>query len=546
MKKRPLSLAFIWHMHQPWYKEPTMGEYLLPWVRLHGIKDYYEMANILRNFPQIHPTFNFAPSLLTQINDYIYGQAKDTHLKLSRILAKDLTQKDKEVILSTFFLGYLETMINPYPRYKELFDKYHRNETFNEQDLLDLQVWSNLSWFCHSFKEQDELIHSLISKGRNFTEEEKRRLLNKAKWILLKIIPEYKRLQDEGQIEISISPYYHPILPLLIDSSCAKEAEPGLKLPRNLLGAEDDAREQIRQAVRFYKGCFDCVPRGMWPSEGAVSSGIIPLIAQEGITWLASCEGILFRSLERKFDKRDLYRPYQLQMEGWNLSIVFRNRTLSDLISFSYSKWNAADAVKDLVGRLHHIHSQLGDDEDHLVTIILDGENPWEYYQNNGYDFLFLLYEALSYEEGIRTVTVSEYLEDNSPKEVIKKLHPGSWINQNFHVWIGHPEDNLAWECLYEARQCLLKFSEEKGKDASFKEAIENAWNQLFIAEGSDWFWWYGDEYRSEEDEIFDRLFREHLISVYKFIGISPPESLLQPIKKAKRGGTHYPTMARG
>lgn len=539
-------MAFIWHMHQPYYKEPLKGEYLLPWVRLHGLKDYYEMAAILADFPCIHLTFNLVPSLLVQINDYIYGQAQDAHLRLTSTPAKNLTQEDKDIVLKTFFMGHAETMINPHLRYRELLDKRNRKESFGEQDLLDLQVWSNLAWFGRLFRKHDALIHSLISKGRDYTEEDKKKLLNKAKWILLKIIPEYKKLQDEGRIEISISPYYHPILPLLVDGACARREDPDIALPRNTLRAEEDAAEQIGQAAKFYKRHFGRSPRGMWPPEGAVSNEIVPLMTGEGFAWLASCEGILAKSLKKALTPKDLYRPYRLDIGGEGLSIVFRDRTLSDMIGFSYSKWNPADAVGDFVGRLHHIHDGLTGDEDHLVTIILDGENAWEYYQNDGYDFLSLLYDTLSKDEGIETVTVSQYLEDHHPTEVIRDLYPGSWINHNFRIWIGHREDNLAWDYLHEARRSLVEFEQEHKDNKRLKEGIKKAWQELYIAQGSDWFWWYGDDHTSREDEIFDRLFREHLVGIYRFIDQNPPKYLLRPIKKAGKINSSYSTMHRG
>lgn len=546
MKKRPLYLAFIWHMHQPYYKEPLKGEYLLPWVRLHGYKDYYEMIQNLEDFPRIHCNFNLVPSLLVQINDYIYGQAQDIHLRLSTIAAEELREEEKKEILDTFFMGYIETMINPYPRYRELFDKRNRGETYNVQDFLDLQVWSNLSWFSHIFKGRDSFIHALLVKGRDYNEEEKRRLLAKGKWILLKIIPGYKRLQDEGQIEISISPYYHPILPLLVDPTCARFGEPDLVLPQNPLKAEEDARVQIRRAVRFYHRRFGRRPRGMWPSEGAISNEVIPLIAEEGLFWLASCEGILGKSLGRGISGQDLYRPYRLDIDGANISIVFRDRTLSDLISFSYSKWRAEDGVSDLVNRLHRIKAGLPDSEDHLVTIIMDGENAWEYYQNDGYDFLSLLYSTLSKERWLKTVTISEYLEGHPPTVSIKDLYPGSWINHNLRIWVGHREDNLAWDYLYKARERLTGFTRKQRGKKEFKEGIEKAWDELYVAEGSDWFWWFGEDHSSGEDAIFDMLFREHLASVYRFIGQTPPAYLSRPIKKTGRSGSPYSTMARG
>ena len=544
-----LSVAFLWHMHQPYYKDAKTGQYRMPWVRLHGLKDYYDMVAVLDDFPQIRQTFNLVPSLIEQIQDYAENQVYDEHLLLTERPANALADAEKEKMLSSFFNCNPQTMIYPHPRFYQLFEKRGKDpqnirakaRDFDVQDFLDLQVWSNLVWIDPLFK-NDPFISYLIKKGKNFTEDEKRRLILKQREILGKILPKYKELQDKGQIEISSSPYFHPIMPLLCDTAVAKIALPGIQLPQERFSHPEDASAQIDQGIRLYEKTFGKRPQGIWPSEGGVSEQIVPILAEFGVRWVATDEEILYLSLmtkkkeENKSISKDagvLYRPYKITVENCELSILFRDHTLSDLIGFVYSNWDAEEAAFDFTQRLHQIRENIpkGDLSTAVVAIILDGENCWEYYENDGHDFLSALYTKLSEDRLLRTTTISDILEINESPQELPGLFAGSWINHNFRIWIGHPEDNLAWDLLKKTRDALVEFEKRKGPDSEPQKILQTAWKEIYVAEGSDWNWWYGDEHQAEGIEEFDRMFRSHLLYVYELINQDPPDELYQPIK---------------
>jgi alpha-amylase/alpha-mannosidase (GH57 family) len=352
------------------------------------------------------------------------------------------------------------------------------------------------------------------------------------------IIPEYRELWASGQIEISASPYYHPILPLLCNTESAWVASPGLALPRRFSHPED-ARAQVSRAVERFKEVFGERPHGMWPSEGSVSEDIIPILAGEGINWIASDEEVLAQSLGVRFDRdfyggckkpEALYRPYRAASGGSSVNIVFRDHTISDLIGFVYSKWDPKNAVDDFVGRLHKVRKDLRQKgvDDGLVSIVLDGENAWEHYRNDGRDFLMRLYERLSDESGLDITTVGGYLESGPEVRELPKLHAGSWINHNFNIWIGHEEDNAAWDALSDARDMLAEY--EAGPGVKDEENLKLAWEEIYIAEGSDWCWWYGADHTSENDREFDELFRKHIANIYSLVDKTPPDNLMIPI----------------
>ncbi len=549
MSDHPLYIAFVWHMHQPYYKDDISDSYILPWVRMHGIKDYYDMPALLTDFPDIHQTFNLVPSLLKQIRDYVENDATDKFLTLTLKPAAELDRKDKLFLLKNSFMANWDTMIKPYPAYWQLLDRRGYSVSPNDlenairyyttQDYLDLQVWFNLTWFDPLFKQSDPFIKGLIQKGSGFTEREKSLLIQKQREVMALIIPEYKRLAGMGRIELTTTPFYHPILPLLYDTDLAKVATPDIHLPANRFAHPEDAKTQIERALAYHEDLFGSRPQGMWPAEGSVAEEILPLVAEAGIKWIGTDEGVLSRSLgvpiERDFagvmkNPGVLYKPYLVGKGDQRVSIVFRDHTLSDLIGFVYSKWDYKNAVHDLIDRLHRVRRGLSAGP-HLVSVILDGENAWEYYQNDGRDFFLYLYERLSAEQGIRCVSVGEYLREHPAQAAIEHLHAGSWINANYRIWIGHEEDNRAWDLLTQTRQALTDYASRNG-DA---EILAKAWEEIYIAEGSDWCWWYGDDHFSENDEEFDLLFRTHLMNVYRIIGSDVPDELQIPILREDR-----------
>ncbi len=544
-----LRVAFLWHMHQPYYKDARSSQYQMPWVRLHGLKDYFDMVAILDDYPSIRQTFNLVPCVVEQIQDYASNQVYDEHLLLTEKPTKDLTRVEKEKILTSFFSCNPKTMIYPHARFYQLFEKRGEDgeklksavQDFDVQDFLDLQVWSNLAWVDPIFK-KDPFVSYLLKKGADFTEEDKKGLISKEREILGSILPKYRELQDKGQIEVTFSPYFHPISPLICDTQVAKLALPNIQLPKERFSHPEDLEAQVDLGIRLYQRVFGRKPKGMWPSEGSVSEQIIPRVAKFGIQWIATDEEILY--LSNIFSKTRWtksisggeslrYKPHKISVEESELSIVFRDHTLSDLIGFVYSSWDAEEAVNDFVNRLHKIRESLPqkDLSRFLVSVILDGENCWEYYKNDGHDFLSSLYIRLSEDKLLETTTISSFLEKTAEFERLPRLFAGSWINHNFRIWIGHPEDNLAWDLLKMTRDALIEYQQQAKEKAGTEEILEKAWKEIYIAEGSDWCWWYGDEHQGPGTDQFDRIFRSHLLYVYELIDKEAPEVLYEPIR---------------
>ncbi len=514
-----LYLAFIFHMHQPYYKDLLTQEAALPWVRLHGVKDYLDMVKILEKYPLIRQTFNIVPSLFEQIEDYTNRNIKDKFFELSYKEASSLTGEEKSFILENFFSINKDTVIATFPRYFELYFKRENQKDFNTQDYLDLQAWFNLAWIDPYFRNSIPELKKVVAKARFFTEEEKHTVLDKQVEILEDIIPTYRNFMALGQIEVSVTPYYHPIMPLLFNTNIAREANKNSSLPKIGFSFPEDAKAQIYEAVKFYQERFGVAPCGMWPSEEAVSEHILPFIINSGINWIVTDEAILFKSLRlKKREGRVLYQPYLLERKDGNLNIVFRDRNLSDLIGFIYHRWKAEVAVTDFMKHLENIALEFPK-EDTLVTIAMDGENAWEYFANDGHDFLELLYQRLSEATFVKTTTVSEYIKNHPARNKIRRLAAGSWIYGEFSKWINNPFKNKAWEYLSIARKLLEEMR-------SKKQGIPDlAWKQIHIAEGSDWFWWYGDNQMD-----FDRLFRRHLANFYTILGKDIPEYLKKPL----------------
>lgn len=544
MTDKPLHVVFLWHMHQPFYKDPVTGQYRLPWVRLHGTKDYLDMVEILDEFPPIKQNFNLVPSLLEQLDDYCEGGATDTYLEASRKEAKDLSPEERHFMLDNFFLAHWDNMIGLFPRYSELLTKRGvrpgRSELdraaryFTDQDFLDLQVLFNLCWVDPLFREKDPFLSYLCRKGKGFTEEDKRTLIEKQMEILKRIIPAYREKSATGRIELSFSPFYHPILPLLCDTDIARLSMPEVKLPGRRFRHPEDALRQIRGGMEYFERTFGFKPTGMWPPEGSVSEEVLSMISREGIKWVATDEGVLSNSLGKQLRDNTgrmitpnlLYRPYFFD----EVSVIFRDRVLSDQIGFVYSQKEAGEAAEDLIHRLLEIRKDLPVGGPYLVPIILDGENAWEYYKNDGRDFLLRLYEGLSLDERLETVTISEFISEAGKGERLAGLFPASWINADFGIWIGHEEDNTAWNYLGHVRDRLEGFEKQNPGVRT-----EEAWKAIQIAEGSDWNWWYGDDHLSETQEEFDELFRLNLMKVFREVGAEVPEWLFVPVLKRDR-----------
>jgi alpha-amylase/alpha-mannosidase (GH57 family) len=541
-----VALAFLWHQHQPYYPDDVAGDNPMPWVRLHGVKDYYGMALHLQEVPEMHCTINLVPSLLLQLQAYTERGATDQYLLVSRKPADSLSADDSLFLLDHFFMADPEQMIRPYRRYAELHQRRGagRNTArealrrFQARDLRDLQVWFNLAWVHPLAVERDSDLRELHAKGRNFTEEEKNRLLDKHLEILREVIPLHQQLTDRGQVELTTTPYFHPILPLLFDKKLAREAMPEVKLPRHGTGFPEDAAVHVRRAVEQHTKLFGKPPRGLWPAEGSVCQVMLPLLARHGIRWIATDEEILSASTQG-FVSRDsrghvrnpdqMYRPYKVVEAGHELGIVFRDHALSDMIGFHYQRSEPMAAAEDFVRHLREIGQAVGGNQPALVSVILDGENCWEHYPGGGVPFLRALYDRCTKAGDIHPVQVGAFLDQYPPRDTLPHLFAGSWISHNFAIWIGHEEDNTAWDALHVAREHLRQRAQQEHVPS---EALSRAWEELYIAEGSDWFWWFGDDHSSAQDALFDYLFRKHLQNIYLLLGDTPPADLGRPISR--------------
>lgn len=543
----PLYIAFVWNQHQPFYQDTVKKEYIMPWVRLHATKDYYQMAAILRKYPDIHQTFNLTPSLVAQLEDYLDG-ADDYYLRVMKPV-DELTREEKRFLLQHYFDIHWDRAIGCWPRYSQLLSKQGRCKEpasvdaalarFTDQDYLDLQVWFNLAWIDPEVREQDAELTALLQKGQMFSETDKELVIKKQWDIIRQVVPVHRELAESGQIELITTPFYHPIVPLLIDTRSALRASPGLHLPRTFSYPEDAAEQTVR-AVNQFRRCFGGFPLGIWPPEQAVSPETLALFAEHGFRWTVTDEDILARSLHTEIyrdgfghvlNADELYRPYKMKIQDKEIAILFRDHHLSDRIGFVYHHMNMDHAVDDLIHRFHKIRESVaGCQGPHLVTIALDGENAWEWYPNDKKEFLNRLYSRLSQDTLLKTVTVAEFLAQHPPERELAHLHSGSWVDHSVTRWIGSESKNRLWEMLLEARGML-----EKIRGTISPERLLRAKENLLIAEGSDYTWWV-DSMPYFLAAPFEALFRKHLLNVYRECGQTPPAYLEEPVIQPQHG----------
>ena len=533
--KKKLYLAFMWHMHQPYYKDDISGEYKMPWVFLHAIKDYYELVRYIEKFSSIKATFNVVPSLLEQLREYESGFVNDSLLSLIKKHVSVLTVEEKKKLSTMLFYSNPKTMILPLKRYAELYDKknsFKDSDDFalqiSDDEMVDLQVLFLLSWCSNALRERSKVVTSMLSKGRGFGHPDKEDLLDELFGFVKTIIPYYGKMQKEGRIEVSTTPYYHPILPLLLDKNAAKEADRWAVTPKEFADFRSDAAMHVKDAVSYYEGLFGAAPSTFWPAEGSVSVEALRLLSSNGVKHVGADEDVLFKSIEGRL-RSNLYKKYYVG-DDYKIGVLFRDKGLSDLLGFTYSNKNPKEAAADFISRLSQIKDTLSFNP--VVPIILDGENAWEYYDNNAKDFFEALYEEIERADWCETLTFSEvFQKDDVESGYIEHIKPGSWIYGTFSTWMGHEEKNRGWELL-----SIAKNSYEAKKSMLAEEADKKAKKELMIAEGSDWFWWYGDDHYTPQADEFDELFRKHLINIYKIIGETPPQKMFEPICKVKTG----------
>jgi alpha-amylase/alpha-mannosidase (GH57 family) len=550
-----LHVALLWHQHQPVYRTtlaPAPGGLTLPWVRLHALRDYYGMAALAAEHPAVHVTINLTPVLLDQLEDYTECRGTDRALELTLRPAEHLAPEEREELLGAFFDADWHRQIFVHPRYRELFEARRAGAPFAVQDLRDLQMWFSLAWFASEFRAGDVRlvtgetvsVRSFVEQDRGYAHDDITAMVEEQYKVLRAVVPLHRQLQQEGRIEVTTTPWAHPILPLLLDTGPAAVDRPGTWLPRRFAHPED-ATLHVRRAVEQYERLFGARPRGLWPAEGAVCADMIPLLARHGIRWMATDAGVLARSGHwgyRVDDPDVLCQPRRAANAGAELSVLFRDPWLSDRIGFHYQQ--VADpeaAARDFTAQLEsRVAARLRDPTDRLVTIVLDGENAWGGYADDGRPFLRALYRALGESDHLRCVTPSEYLEGNvargiashpvAAQEAVHDLATGSWIDEcgsapgvDLGTWIGEQEENRAWELLGAVRDDLA----QAGATAS---SAPRSFDALTAAEGSDWFWWFGDDQDSGCDERFDELFRMHLSNVHRALGAAPDAALSVPL----------------
>jgi alpha-amylase/alpha-mannosidase (GH57 family) len=556
---KSVDLVFLWHMHQPDYRDYSSGDFVLPWTYLHAIKDYTDMAYHLERHPKIRAVVNFVPVLLDQIEDYAdqfaTGNLRDPLLRLLvHEDSCDLTPRQRQLALNACFRSNHTKMIAPYPAYKRLWELYTKVEPDGEvamsylsgQYVADLLTWYHLAWCGESVRRESALVAGLMSKAEAFTYQDRKNLLDLIGELVSGIIPRYRKLAESGQIEISSTPHYHPLAPLLIDFASAKEAMPDAPLPEspNYPKGRQRVTAHIRRAKSSHEKRFGSEPRGMWPAEGSISTEAVEVFASEKLKWIASGEGVLANSLiaaSMPVEDRSqyLYRPYRLEKGADGLECFFRNDQLSDLIGFEYSRWHGKDAATNFVDQVDEIARSAPEGETPIVSVILDGENAWEYYPYNGYYFLDELYSELELHANIRTNTYSRYLKSRNSRTNPAKVHTlpgivaGSWVYGDFSTWIGSSEKNRAWDMLCVAKR---SFDMVVASDRLTQAEQDAAERQLCSCESSDWFWWFGDYNPSNSVESFDRLFRHDLRELYNLLKLTPPAVLDEPISQG--GGT--------
>lgn len=567
---KPLDLVFLWHMHQPDYRDYSTGDFVLPWVYLHAIKDYSDMAAHLEQHPKVKAVVNFVPILLDQLEDYeqqfASGQIRDPLLRL--LVCENLnevSQEERQLVLESCFRSNLSKMVAPYPSYKRLFDMFKAVEAsgrvmqsyLSGQFLADLLTWYHLAWFGETVRREHDVLIQMMSKDENFTYEDRKLIFELIGQVVSGIIPRYRKLAKSGQIEISATPHYHPLAPLLLDFKSARECEPHSSLPQaaSYPGGKSRVQAHVLSTMKSHHARFGVTPHGIWPAEGAVSTSLIEVLAGQKCRWAASGEGVLANSLRKHGDLPErsqyLYRPYRLQGAGNSVHCFFRDDRLSDLIGFEYSNWNGKDAANNFVAQLETIANQASDDEPPLVGVILDGENAWEYYPYNGFHFLNDLYSSLEAHENICTTTYSEYLDrvegkgaQGFPKHgELPELVAGSWVYGTFSTWIGSPHKNHAWDLLCMAKQSYDMVMAAGRLSAKEKEAAEK---QLSSCESSDWFWWFGDYNPSDAVSSFDRLYRNNLMQLYRLLKLPIPANLNSPISQGGGSAEGGGTMRRG
>jgi alpha-amylase/alpha-mannosidase (GH57 family) len=532
---RQAHLCFLFHMHQPEYVDPRTGVAELPWVRLHGARAYLDVASLLDEYPEMRLTVNFVPSLVAQLEGVVAG-ASDAWLRVAQKAPAEWTLDERELLITRLFSINWDREVERRPRYRELLEKRGRHvpgpgelrqraASFSDGDLRDLTVLFYLAWIGFAARRGDHELEALEAKQRNYSDEDFRLVIERQRAACARVLPLWKSLAARGQVELAASPYYHPILPLIIDTDHARRARPDLPLPAHFAWAED-AQAQLERGIAAHARVFGAPPDGMWPPEGSVSPEAVAIYRAAGVRWLATDEGNLWRSFAltgQPHGRGDLYRAHRYQ----GVDLVFRDRELSDRIGFSYAHGDSRAGALDLIARARGCAEQstAPASEPALVPVFLDGENPWEAYPGSGEPFLRALFSELTHDPSLKPMQLRQHLAEAPSRPELSQLHSGSWIDSDFHIWIGDPVKNRAWDLLGRVRHRF-----ERARNSAPADQLAASYERLLAAEGSDWFWWFGEPFHSAEDALFDRLFRAHLAGALEALGEPVPEELDRPV----------------
>ena len=573
-----LPVVLLWHMHQPQYRDALTGRYVLPWTYLHAIKDYTDMAAHLEGNPAARAVVNFTPVLLEQLEEI--SRRVTEHLAhgsplpdpVLALLGPDpvpAEPAERLELLRACLRAQRKQMIERFGPYLELatlaepLGTLERVSYASDQLIHDLAVWYHLAWLGETVRRSDTFVSTLTQQGRGFTELQRRELLSLIGSLVASIVPRYRKLSERGQCELSVTPYGHPIIPLLLDFQAARDAVPNMPLPKfhAYPGGAERAQWHVRESLRVFKQAFGTEPSGCWPSEGAISRGTLEMLDAAGFKWAATSSSVLQAALARTDpkaarDPRAYNRPYRLA--GGRMVEFFRDDSLSDLIGFTYATWHGDDAAHNLVNELAQLARQYSEpavspataggrvqaraSDGHAVLIALDGENAWEHYPFNGYYFLRALYSLLASHPLLELTTLSACAARDLVPLPLQTVVAGSWVHGTLATWMGDAAKNRGWDLLCEAKVAFDGVMASGTLDAAQRLAAER---QLALCESSDWFWWFGDYNPADAVSQFDSLYRRQLVVLYRMLGLPPPESLAQPISVGRGSPEHGGAMRR-
>jgi alpha-amylase/alpha-mannosidase (GH57 family) len=562
MSASRLPVVLLWHMHQPHYRDAIDGRYVLPWTYLHAIKDYTDMAAHVESDPGARAVFNFTPVLIEQLQElaqmvgrYLQQGAplSDPVLALLSSAPVPADPPERLELVRACLRAQRTRMIERFGPYLELarvaegVASIERIAYASDQFVHDLAVWYHLAWLGETVRRANPLVGTLAAQGRGFTTPQRRELLALIGDLVAGIIPRYRKLAENGRCELSVTPYGHPLVPLMLDFHAARESAPATALPHQprYPGGAERAAWHIEEGLRVFTEAFGVKPTGCWPSEGAVSGATLELLSRFDFGWAASSANVLRASLDASHDPKceeeaSFNRPYKVGERG--LACFFREDAISDLVGFTYATWHGDDAARHLVGELEKLAATHATDPNHVVLIALDGENAWEHYPHNGYYFLSAMYRLLAEHPQLELTTLADCLARGIERRPLRTVVAGSWVHGTLATWMGDAAKNAAWDLLCEAKHAFDRAIAAGSLDAHGRRAAER---QLALCESSDWFWWFGDYNPSEAVSQFDRLYRRQLVNLYRLLRLEPPAALSQPISVGHGAPEHGGVMRR-